>query len=82
MISRGSKWEVGVLSKAGPVREENQDRMCGRQASIVEIFVVADGMGGHRGGGGKGCRIRDRDAGGRQGRARGEGEGEVTSGAT
>ena len=50
MISPMTKLEVAVLSETGPVREENQDRMCGRQAEIGELFVVADGMGGHRGG--------------------------------
>jgi protein phosphatase len=48
--STSVKWEVGALSEAGPVREENQDRMCGRQARLGQLYVVSDGMGGHQGG--------------------------------
>ena len=42
--------EVGAISHQGLVRTENQDRY-GRVASpFGEVIIVADGMGGHRGG--------------------------------
>jgi PPM family protein phosphatase len=33
------------------VRDENQDRMLQKQVDLGEIYIVADGMGGHKGGG-------------------------------
>jgi serine/threonine protein phosphatase PrpC len=50
LSSSSEKLEVGALSETGPVREENQDRMCGRQVGAGRLYVVADGMGGHKGG--------------------------------
>jgi serine/threonine protein phosphatase PrpC len=41
---------VGARSHAGKVRAENQDRMSRFQSPIGEVFIVADGMGGHQGG--------------------------------
>jgi serine/threonine protein phosphatase PrpC len=41
---------VGALSHTGKVREENQDRMSRFYCPLGEVFVVADGMGGHMGG--------------------------------
>ncbi len=42
--------QVGVKSHVGLVREENQDRMTQFGSVFGEVFVVADGMGGHLGG--------------------------------
>lgn len=42
--------KVGSLSHIGLVRRENQDRMGHFTTGYGEIFVVADGMGGHKGG--------------------------------
>jgi protein phosphatase len=42
--------KVGSLSHIGLVRRENQDRMGHFTTGCGEIFVVADGMGGHKGG--------------------------------
>jgi len=41
---------VGALSHQGKVRGDNQDRLGHLSTVYGEIFVVADGMGGHRGG--------------------------------
>ena len=41
---------VGARSHPGLVRTENQDRMGRFTSPFGELFVVADGMGGHRGG--------------------------------
>jgi serine/threonine protein phosphatase PrpC len=41
--------EVAVLSEKGR-REENQDWMSWSRVSWGELFIVADGMGGHKGG--------------------------------
>ena len=46
----GTKWSVGARSETGYVRTENQDRMSRVRADIGDIYVVSDGMGGHRGG--------------------------------
>ena len=42
--------EVGALSETGYVREENQDRMSGTAVPAGHLYIVADGMGGHKGG--------------------------------
>ncbi len=42
--------EVGALSETGYVREENQDRMSGIHVGLGQAYIVADGMGGHKGG--------------------------------
>src|SRR5262249_44927945 len=44
------KLQFGAKSVPGLVREENQDRMTQFSSPLGEIFVVADGMGGHLGG--------------------------------
>jgi protein phosphatase len=49
--SSSSEWQVGALSETGPVRDENQDRMQQKRVELGEIYIVADGMGGHKGGG-------------------------------
>ncbi|HPS78268.1 MAG TPA: protein phosphatase 2C domain-containing protein [Thermoanaerobaculaceae bacterium] len=41
---------VGALSHIGLVRRENQDRMARFTCPFGEVFIVADGMGGHKGG--------------------------------
>jgi serine/threonine protein phosphatase PrpC len=42
--------EVGARSETGYVRNENQDRMSATTVPLGRLFVVADGMGGHKGG--------------------------------
>ncbi len=42
---------VGAKSHRGRVREENQDRISRFRSPFGEVFVVADGMGGHEAGG-------------------------------
>jgi serine/threonine protein phosphatase PrpC len=41
---------VGAKAHAGKVREENQDRISRFRSPFGEVFIVADGMGGHEGG--------------------------------
>ncbi len=41
---------VGVASHRGKVREENQDRISRFRVPLGEVFLVVDGMGGHRDG--------------------------------
>ena len=41
---------VGAQTNTGKVRDENQDHMSRFLSPLGEVFVVADGMGGHRGG--------------------------------
>ena len=42
----------GLHREKGPVRQENQDQIAHFQSSVFGyVFVVADGMGGHEGGG-------------------------------
>ena len=50
MNSDSARLEVGALSETGYVRDENQDRMSGSQVALGYLYIVADGMGGHRGG--------------------------------
>jgi serine/threonine protein phosphatase PrpC len=50
MKSQEPNWEVSALSETGYVREENQDRMSRVQMELGHLYVVADGMGGHKGG--------------------------------
>lgn len=42
--------EIGARSETGYVREENQDRMSGSRVPLGYLYIVADGMGGHKGG--------------------------------
>lgn len=42
--------EVGAGSETGYVRKENEDKMSGSHTSIGRLFIVADGMGGYKGG--------------------------------
>jgi protein phosphatase len=44
------EWQIGELSETGPVRDENQDRMCSARIALGQLHIVADGMGGHKGG--------------------------------
>src|SRR5262245_43752591 len=41
---------VGPKTHPGKVRNENQDRMSRFISPLGEVFIVADGMGGHQGG--------------------------------
>ena len=50
MDSDGERLEVGALSETGYTREENQDRMSGAQVPLGHLYIVADGMGGTKGG--------------------------------
>ena len=45
-----SPLRVGAKSHPGKVRSENQDRMSRFTSPFGEVFIVADGMGGHEGG--------------------------------
>lgn len=45
-----TKLEVAALSETGYVRSENQDRMSGSVLPLGHLYIVADGMGGHKGG--------------------------------
>jgi len=50
MKSDSARLEVGALSETGYVRDENQDRMSRIPVPLGELYIVADGMGGHNGG--------------------------------
>jgi PPM family protein phosphatase len=50
MDANAAKLEVGARSETGYVRDENQDRMTGDVGPFGPFYIVADGMGGHRGG--------------------------------
>ena len=50
MNSHQAQLEVGAHSETGYVRSENQDRMSGTQVPLGQLYIVADGMGGHQGG--------------------------------
>jgi protein phosphatase len=50
MNSHKAQLEVGAQSETGYVRSENQDRMSGTQVPLGQLYIVADGMGGHKGG--------------------------------
>jgi protein phosphatase len=50
MNSSQSKIEVGARSETGYVRNENQDRMSRTEVPLGQLYVIADGMGGHKGG--------------------------------
>jgi serine/threonine protein phosphatase PrpC len=45
-----ARYEVGAASETGYVREENQDRMGRSQVTLGHVYVIADGMGGYKGG--------------------------------
>src|SRR5499425_1730536 len=50
MDSDVERLEVGALSETGYVRDENQDRMSGSVVPLGNLYIVADGMGGHKAG--------------------------------
>jgi PPM family protein phosphatase len=43
--------ELGAVSETGYVRKENQDRMAEAAVALGRLYIVADGMGGHKAGG-------------------------------
>lgn len=45
-----SPWVLGARSETGYVRAANEDRMGWTRTPFGDVFVVSDGMGGHRGG--------------------------------
>ena len=47
---RPAQLEVGARSETGQVRDENQDRMSGTRVPLGQLYIVADGMGGYKGG--------------------------------
>ena len=44
------KWLVGARSETGYRRSDNQDRMSRMASAVGDVFIVSDGMGGHKGG--------------------------------
>ena len=50
MNSDSARLEVGALSETGFVRDENQDRMSWSPVPLGQLYIVADGMGGHNAG--------------------------------
>lgn len=44
------RWTMGARSETGYVRTTNEDRMGWTRAVYGDVYVVADGMGGYRGG--------------------------------
>ncbi|MCP4340875.1 MAG: serine/threonine-protein phosphatase [Desulfobulbaceae bacterium] len=45
-----TKIEIAARSATGNVRKENQDRMSGMATPLGQLYILADGMGGHKGG--------------------------------
>ena len=41
---------LGARSETGYVRDENQDKMSCVRAPFYDVYIVSDGMGGHKGG--------------------------------
>lgn len=50
MTQSESLWEVSARSETGYQRDENQDRMSGIRIGSRQLYIVADGMGGHKAG--------------------------------
>jgi serine/threonine protein phosphatase PrpC len=50
MAGRSTRLSVGARSETGYVRDENQDRMSRVEAPFGDVYIVSDGMGGHKGG--------------------------------
>ena len=50
MTQEQCKWEIGACSETGYVRTENEDRMSSIRIGTDRLYLVADGMGGHKAG--------------------------------
>lgn len=50
MIEKLCKWEIGACSETGYVRKENEDRISSIRIGTNRLYLVADGMGGHKAG--------------------------------
>lgn len=50
MAGRSTRLSVGARSETGYVRDENQDRMSRVKSHFGDVYIVSDGMGGHKGG--------------------------------
>lgn len=48
--SHHSDYQISVRTDIGSTRDENQDRMSSAATSLGQLYIVADGMGGHKGG--------------------------------
>lgn len=48
--SHNSNYKIAVRTDIGRTRDENQDRMSSAAVKLGQLYIVADGMGGHKGG--------------------------------
>jgi serine/threonine protein phosphatase PrpC len=49
-LPKPADWSAGARSETGYKRNENQDRMSRISTALGDAYIVADGMGGHKGG--------------------------------
>lgn len=50
MIPNKYSLEIGASSETGYIRNDNQDRMSWTSVPLGQLYIIADGMGGHVGG--------------------------------
>lgn len=50
MADKLCKWEIGACSETGYVRKENEDRISSIRIGANRLYLVVDGMGGHKAG--------------------------------